>query len=88
MSLKIGKLYKNITECSSWTLYSLDYQKILGYLNPGNCFVVLGFKHYPNYTWDSYEILFEDGNLYQITFKKDTHNFDILFREIMSNDKD
>lgn len=85
MSLKLGKFYENITDHSSWTLYSLDYQKILGYLEPGDRFVVIDYCSKPDYTWDSYKILFEDGNLYQITFTKTfSHAGDKLYNESFS----
>lgn len=81
---KIGKLYQNIEHEVAWPLFTIDnnfFTKCKGrWLDPTNTFVAIEYVENPGkliedlnnsgYSWDSYKILFEDGNLYYITFSK------------------
>jgi hypothetical protein len=71
---KLGKMYKNIEQDVAWPFYVLRnecFAVVKGrHLDPSNTFVAIEYVDNLGSVWDSYKILFEDGNLYYITFSK------------------
>lgn len=77
---EIGKMYQNIEQEVAWPFYLFKNDRFSvvaeKYLDPSNTFVVVEYIDNPGCcvwgspVWDSYKILFEDGNLYYLMFSK------------------